>query len=325
MESAVQRGHRHHGDLGGAEGLGRGQQRAQEQEALRAAGTSSRNLPLFLTQRVFCVRQVYIVAVERSRREDGGHLLDLVRSDLPSLGLLWLEVLRDYALLSLGQEEAPQLAAAGETDSSCGDAGMFASSWASHRSCSSPRRFLLHGRDGGSGQSSLLLRLGPHPARHLPVAPCQRSALLLLLLLYFLVLLSLPLLPHGLVSAGFVVSDDTPAHLSRPATPTSMGHTSYVGGAKSPEDINSERLHLILGEEGLFLWAQQAGALSQVCLLSVQPVVSQGSAWNSSALHTLRTRWRTSFRVCGPCGRCWTCPGPGPGSAWTRWVAGEDG
>lgn len=49
--------------------------------------------------------------------------------------------------------------------------------------------------------------------------------------------------------AGFVVSDDTPTTLSRPATPTSMGHTSSVGGAKSPEDINWDRLHLILGEK----------------------------------------------------------------------------
>lgn len=48
-------------------------------------------------------------------------------------------------------------------------------------------------------------------------------------------------------ATGFVMSDDTPASLSRPATPTSMGHTGSVGGAKSPEDINSDRLHLILG------------------------------------------------------------------------------
>ncbi|XP_036928579.1 HEAT repeat-containing protein 5A isoform X7 [Acanthopagrus latus] len=48
-------------------------------------------------------------------------------------------------------------------------------------------------------------------------------------------------------STGFVMADDTPASLSRPATPTSMGHTGSVGGAKSPEDISSDRLHLILG------------------------------------------------------------------------------
>lgn len=62
-----------------------------------------------------------------------------------------------------------------------------------------------------------------------------------------------PHCPHWLCccATGFVISDDTPASLSRPATPTSMGHTGSVGGAKSPEDINSDRLHLILGT-GLF-------------------------------------------------------------------------
>lgn len=45
------------------------------------------------------------------------------------------------------------------------------------------------------------------------------------------------------------MSDDTPANLSRPATPTSMGHTGSMGGAKSPEDINSDRLHLLLGRK----------------------------------------------------------------------------
>ncbi|XP_041809707.1 HEAT repeat-containing protein 5A isoform X2 [Chelmon rostratus] len=54
-------------------------------------------------------------------------------------------------------------------------------------------------------------------------------------------------------STGFVMSDDTPANLSRPATPTSMGHTGSVGGAKSPEDINTDRLHLILGISVEFL------------------------------------------------------------------------
>ncbi|XP_008275344.1 HEAT repeat-containing protein 5A [Stegastes partitus] len=54
-------------------------------------------------------------------------------------------------------------------------------------------------------------------------------------------------------SSGFLMSDDTPANLSRPATPTSMGHSSSVGGAKSPEDVNTDRLHLILGISVEFL------------------------------------------------------------------------
>uniref|UniRef100_A0A7N6BFF2 HEAT repeat-containing protein 5A n=1 Tax=Anabas testudineus TaxID=64144 RepID=A0A7N6BFF2_ANATE len=43
-------------------------------------------------------------------------------------------------------------------------------------------------------------------------------------------------------STGFVISDDTPANLSRPATPTSMGQSSSVSRHKSPEDVNSDRL-----------------------------------------------------------------------------------
>ncbi|KAF3700710.1 HEAT repeat-containing protein 5A [Channa argus] len=54
-------------------------------------------------------------------------------------------------------------------------------------------------------------------------------------------------------STGFVMSDDTPVNLSRPATPTSMGQTSSVERHKSPEDINSDRLHLILGISVEFL------------------------------------------------------------------------
>ncbi|CAJ1074884.1 HEAT repeat-containing protein 5A isoform X4 [Xyrichtys novacula] len=54
-------------------------------------------------------------------------------------------------------------------------------------------------------------------------------------------------------SSGFVMSDDSPTTLSRPATPTSMGQTGSVGGAKSPEDLNSDRLHLILGISVEFL------------------------------------------------------------------------
>ncbi|XP_029973021.1 LOW QUALITY PROTEIN: HEAT repeat-containing protein 5A [Salarias fasciatus] len=54
-------------------------------------------------------------------------------------------------------------------------------------------------------------------------------------------------------STGFLTSDDSPANLSRPVTPTSMGRSSSVGGAKSPEDVNTERLNLILGISVKFL------------------------------------------------------------------------
>lgn len=76
--------------------------------------------------------QVYIVAVQRSRQEEesdlsassaandgsgsesgGAGLLKLVQSDLSTLSRLWLAALQDHALLTLPQEYAAQLPAAG--------------------------------------------------------------------------------------------------------------------------------------------------------------------------------------------------------------------
>ncbi|XP_060939458.1 HEAT repeat-containing protein 5A [Limanda limanda] len=54
-------------------------------------------------------------------------------------------------------------------------------------------------------------------------------------------------------STGFVMSDDSPVTLSRPATPTSMGQTDSGGGAKSPEEVGADRLHFILGISVEFL------------------------------------------------------------------------
>uniref|UniRef100_H3CA84 HEAT repeat-containing protein 5A n=1 Tax=Tetraodon nigroviridis TaxID=99883 RepID=H3CA84_TETNG len=143
--------------------------------------------------------EVYIAAVERSRSEDNSHLLRLVQSDLPTLSRLWLAVLQDHALLTLGQEEASPLAGTGGSFYTAETVNQarahYGSAWAP----------ILHA-------TSLWL--------------------------------------HG---NGFVASDDAPANLSRPATPTSMGRTSSVGGAKSPEDINADRLHLILGISVEFL------------------------------------------------------------------------
>lgn len=163
--------------------------------------------------------EVYIVAVQRSRQSDspdrtadlsvpsslandssgaescGAGLLKLVQSDLLTLSRLWLAALQDYALLTLPQEYASQLPAAGGSFYTAETANQarahYSSSWAP----------ILHA-------TSLWLH-----------------------------------------STGFVMSDDTPANLSRPATPTSMGG----GGAKSPEDINTDRLHLILGISVEFL------------------------------------------------------------------------
>ncbi|XP_076835147.1 HEAT repeat-containing protein 5A isoform X2 [Brachyhypopomus gauderio] len=50
-----------------------------------------------------------------------------------------------------------------------------------------------------------------------------------------------------LKSTEFVMVEEGPANLSRPVTPTSMGHSTALARIKSPEDISTERLHLILG------------------------------------------------------------------------------
>ncbi|XP_035465938.2 HEAT repeat-containing protein 5A isoform X2 [Scophthalmus maximus] len=161
--------------------------------------------------------EVYIVAVQRcgqteanlsvsslandgtSSGSGGGGLLTLVQSDLAALSRLWLAALQDHALLTLPQENASQLPAAGGsfyTAETLNQArAHYSSSWAP----------ILHA-------TSLWLH-----------------------------------------STGFVMSDNSPANLSRPATPTSMGRTDSVGGAKSPEDVSSDRLHLILGISVEFL------------------------------------------------------------------------
>ena len=85
---------------------------------------------------------------------------------------------------------------------------------------------------------------------------------------------------------GFVMADDTPASLSRPATPTSMGHTGSVGGAKSPEDISSDRLHLILGRKLVLVQIDQTGKRVFISVLcwSCVPVRDQHRVSVFSAL-----------------------------------------
>ncbi|XP_053700963.1 HEAT repeat-containing protein 5A [Synchiropus splendidus] len=54
-------------------------------------------------------------------------------------------------------------------------------------------------------------------------------------------------------SSGVVMSDESPPSLSRPATPTSMGHRDSSSGAKCPEEVNMDRVHLLLGISVEFL------------------------------------------------------------------------
>lgn len=50
-------------------------------------------------------------------------------------------------------------------------------------------------------------------------------------------------------SNELLMTDEGPASLSRPVTPTSMGQSTTRDSAKSEEDIRVERLYLILGQE----------------------------------------------------------------------------
>uniref|UniRef100_A0A8B9LMU0 HEAT repeat-containing protein 5A n=1 Tax=Astyanax mexicanus TaxID=7994 RepID=A0A8B9LMU0_ASTMX len=54
-------------------------------------------------------------------------------------------------------------------------------------------------------------------------------------------------------STEFIMVDEGPANLSRPVTPTSMGQSTTLSSIKSPEDISTERLNLILGISVEFL------------------------------------------------------------------------
>ncbi|XP_039598006.1 HEAT repeat-containing protein 5A isoform X3 [Polypterus senegalus] len=77
-------------------------------------------------------------------------------------------------------------------------------------------------------------------------------------------------------STGFIVIDEGPANLSRPVTPTSMGQSSSLAMVKSPEDINSDRFHLILGISVEFLCSPHSDAPMDsitTCLLALQSLL----------------------------------------------------
>uniref|UniRef100_A0A8C9T700 HEAT repeat-containing protein 5A n=1 Tax=Scleropages formosus TaxID=113540 RepID=A0A8C9T700_SCLFO len=123
----------------------------------------------------------------------GDGLLKLVQADLPTLSRLWLAALQDYALLTLPQEYAHWLPAAG----------------------------------GAFYTAETVDSARPHYCS--AWAPILHATAL------------------WLKSTGFIVVDDGPANLSRPVTPTSMGQSTSLASIQSPEDVNTDRLHLILG------------------------------------------------------------------------------
>ncbi|XP_073682977.1 HEAT repeat-containing protein 5A isoform X1 [Garra rufa] len=60
-------------------------------------------------------------------------------------------------------------------------------------------------------------------------------------------------------STGFIMVDEGPANLSRPVTPTSMGQSTSLSSVKSPEDVSTDRLHLILGISVEYLCSPHSG------------------------------------------------------------------
>lgn len=67
-----------------------------------------------------------------------------------------------------------------------------------------------------------------------------------------------------LTSTGFADPDEGGTNLSRPVTPTSMCQGSSSSGAavKSPEDVYTDRFHLILGQQESY----RAGGVPNLCL-----------------------------------------------------------
>ncbi|XP_052001078.1 HEAT repeat-containing protein 5A isoform X2 [Xyrauchen texanus] len=77
-------------------------------------------------------------------------------------------------------------------------------------------------------------------------------------------------------STGFIMVDEGPANLSRPVTPTSMGQSTSLSSVKSPEDINTDRLNLILGISVEFLCSPHSGNQMEYinsCLQALQALL----------------------------------------------------
>ncbi|KAG1971597.1 HEAT repeat-containing protein 5A isoform X2 [Pimephales promelas] len=77
-------------------------------------------------------------------------------------------------------------------------------------------------------------------------------------------------------STEFIIVDEGPANLSRPVTPTSMGQSASMSSVKSPEDVNTDRLHLILGISVEFLCSPHSGEQLETinsCLQALQALL----------------------------------------------------
>ncbi|XP_051578229.1 HEAT repeat-containing protein 5A-like isoform X2 [Myxocyprinus asiaticus] len=77
-------------------------------------------------------------------------------------------------------------------------------------------------------------------------------------------------------STGFIMVDEGPTNLSRPVTPTSMGQSTSLSSVKSPEDVNTDRLNLILGISVEFLCSPHSGDQMEYissCLQALQALL----------------------------------------------------
>ncbi|CDQ63125.1 unnamed protein product [Oncorhynchus mykiss] len=204
--------------------------------------------------------EVYIVAVQSSSRPrespipgpgpgrqgeqaaspllEEDWLLTLVQTDLATLSRLWLAALQDYVLLTLPQDYSAQLPA---TAGSILPAGLWTCS-EMDLGLSHPdptwihlKKYILDPFSSGGTFYTAETAEQARPHYCSSWAPILHATAL------------------WLNSTGFIMVDDGPANLSRPVTPTSMGQSTSLASVKSPEDISSDRLHLILGISVEFL------------------------------------------------------------------------
>uniref|UniRef100_A0AAY4A7U5 HEAT repeat-containing protein 5A n=1 Tax=Denticeps clupeoides TaxID=299321 RepID=A0AAY4A7U5_9TELE len=160
--------------------------------------------------------EVYIVAVQSSKRRDASTPEDGVLDVLGGLDL-------DGGLLTLVQADLPTLSR------------LWLSALQDHALLALPAQYASQlPRSGGTFYTAdTLERARPHYCSSW--APVLHATAL------------------WLNSTGFATTDDGPANLSRPVTPTTMGQSTSLAGVRSPEDINTDRFHFMLGISVEFL------------------------------------------------------------------------
>uniref|UniRef100_UPI00398F8C3B HEAT repeat-containing protein 5A isoform X3 n=1 Tax=Pristiophorus japonicus TaxID=55135 RepID=UPI00398F8C3B len=208
-------------------------------------------------------------------------LLNLVQSELGTLSKLWLAALQDYALLTLSPEYANQLPAEAKrvgkafprfsnailklTAKKCMKAmkrrfSLLVGKCLSFAQCFAKAASIGSSSQGGAFYTSETIE-GARPHYYNSWAPILHATAL------------------WLNSTGFIVidPDEGSSRLSRPVTPTMLGHESTLANAvKSPEDVNTDRFHLILGISVEFLCSPRPDAPMEsivACLHALQSLL----------------------------------------------------